>query len=200
MSINIQGEMYTGFIDYDRAKLQNKPVDVWIDWLQYRINLILISPLDYFFDRQSPLFKCLNHEDSSTTLAGLTVILCAVDALGAFKAGSSANPGNFRTWIEKYMPKWDTSSPLSNRDIKEWLYDELRCGLAHQLSVKKGGAEWINNIIEEPSAGDIKIDPEAFYTDFKDGVQKYFDDVRNDATTNLKSYFHNRFRSTLINP
>jgi hypothetical protein len=49
----IDNQPYTGWIDYDRDDLK-KHEDHWIPWLEERLQMILIRPLDRVLHRGSP--------------------------------------------------------------------------------------------------------------------------------------------------
>lgn len=198
MSITLGGITYQGFIDYDRRQLKAAPPAIWIDWLHHRLDLVLIRPLDAIFVPAAPHHTAVNTTDMTFFLAGTTLIACAIEGLGHFLTNSDEAGRSFREWIERYMTRWD--NPPGIPGLKNWLWTDVRNGLAHQLGFKSGGVEGhsTQSVASVSADGQIEMNPDEFYADFKMSVAKYFADVRTDAT--LRVPFEARFRSTFLTP
>ncbi len=80
----------------------------------------------------------------------------------------------------------------SGKDLTKWLYHAMRCGLVHQFSIKDGG---IDLQTEEHYVidGSIVVNPVKFYTDFKQGVNIYFDALGRDENIKLRKNFSKTF-------
>lgn len=196
------GKKVSGFIDYDRKVLKDASTDDWIYWVEYRLGLILLKPMDAFFTETSPYHDKINAGDKTFFLAGVTVILCTIEAMGTFYTGccgSGASGFSYKKWISKYMPGWTGKAP-SGLSITEWLWDSARCGLAHQLGFKTGGIEAYGRKPPKwcEDKDGIKINPDAFYGDFKAGVQQFFQDLRKKSNDDLRSKFKSRFEFNFL--
>ncbi len=195
MPITINGTQFQGFIDYDRSLLRAASDDVWIAWLEYRVYLVLIDPLDEVFPHNAPHHGVVNAGDKTFFLAGVTLICCAIEGLGHFKTGNSKEGLSFLAWLQHYMPKWNTS--VGGRSLPDWLWKDARNGLAHQLGFKSGGIQAVGSAVATTLPdSQIEMDPDKFYADFKSGVAQFFADLRTDAA--LRTTFGTRFKDTFL--
>jgi hypothetical protein len=188
----IDSQPYTGWIDYDRDDLK-KHEDRWIPWLEERLQMILIRPLDRILHRDSPDHGCGHGDGMSLALGLLTLVLCAVEALGALMCGgSNGNKAMFCKWIEKYMLDWN--------GLKGWLYGEARCGMAHALGIENGGIEVDLREKWKPMGSSFVMNHYMFYADFKEGAVKFFDELRRSSEHDdeLWKNFKCRFESTFL--
>jgi hypothetical protein len=197
MSLAIEGQDYTGFIDYDRAKLKTATVDARILWLEYRIKKVLIEPLDQVFPPNAPCHQAVNQGDKTFNLCGITLVACAIEGLGHFMTGQSDQNGDsFKAWLMRYMSNWNQTT-ANGVPIRSWLWDSARNGLAHQLTFKRGGTGCHGGKrFVELGDGQIEMDPFVFYDDFKAGVTLFCHDLKNNA--NIQTNFETRFRTTLL--
>jgi hypothetical protein len=94
------------------------------------------------------------------------------------------------------MNAWNVSTP-TGASVVDWLWTDVRNGLAHQLSFKTGGTECNpgQRFLERPDL-QIEMDPFAFYEDFKNGVNSFFNDLKTDPA--MHAAFDRRFRTTLL--
>jgi len=194
--MNIEGHEYTGFIDYDRVALKKASVNVWTEWLHFRLRNVLIGPLDKVFPPDSPYHTQLTQGSQTFSLCGVTLVACAIEALGGLLLGQQlASGGSFKAWLKQYMPEWYAMTPLRVK-ISDWLWDDARNGLAHQLAFKSGGTESNGQRFVEAKDGQIQMDPFMFYSDFKIGVGRFFEDI--EKNKKVRSGFEVRFQETFL--
>ena len=130
----------------------------------------------------------------SFTVSGFTLILCAIEALGHFLSGSSTPGESFKQWVEEYMESWACDSKLV-----DWLWDAARCGMAHQFSLKRPGLEWDVKGRYEKVDGGYRVQPETFFRDFQDGVDRYFADLAAaEEGSTLRRDFENWFEKAYL--
>lgn len=197
MSISIKGHNYSGFIDYDREALKKASLETRILWLEYRVTKVLIGPLDQFFPPEGPVHTIVNEGDRTFNLSGVTLVACAIEALGHFLTGNPEDNGvSFKRWIKIFMPEWHKTA-ANGVKIQDWLWESARNGMAHQLAFKTGGTE-VNKGQRFVVSNDdqIQMDPFIFYADFKVGVGQYFGKLKN--TVELQTPFESRFMNTLL--
>jgi hypothetical protein len=192
----IEGQDYTGFIDYDRDTLRRATVNAKILWLEYRVGKVLIDPLDQLFPPNSPCHQTVNQGDRTFNLCGVTLVACAIEGHGHFLTGHDRAGDSFRDWLKKYMAPWDATT-ANGTSVVEWLWTSTRNGLAHQLGFKSGGTDAHSGqrFFELPD-GQIEIDPFIFYDDFKAGVARFFNDLKNAPA--MQNAFNARFTATFL--
>lgn len=192
---------YTGFLPRDRERLRTESVDDWARWLDMRLNMIVIRPMDTFFKQDAPLHDRVNSGERTFYLAGITIILCTIEALGGLSTNEEHNSKKFKKWLGSYMHRWSVST-AKGVCLADWLWDSARNGLAHQLGFKNGGVEGYAtapDTCREDEYG-IHINPDAFYDDFKKGVQTFLADVRNPVKTELRKQFEQGFQRCFLLP
>ncbi len=197
MPISIKGYDYSGFIDYDREALKKASVETRILWLEYRVKKVLIGPLDQFFPPEGPGYKIVNEGDHTFNLCGVTLVACAIEALGHFMTGKQDDNGDsFKYWLRHLMPDWHKTAANGVR-IQDWLWDSARNGMAHQLAFKSGGTEAHDDKkFVVGKEGQIEMNPFLFYADFKVAVDRYFEALKKNVE--LQTPFESRFMNTLL--
>jgi len=195
--MNIEGTEYTGFIDYDRVALKKASLQAKILWLEYRVKKVLIDPLDQLLPPDAPCHKQVNDGDRTFNLCGVTLVACAIEGLGHFLTGDPDETGaSFKAWVITYMPDWDKITP-NNCRVRDWLWTSARNGMAHQLTFTSGGTECNGGQrFVEKRDGQIEMDPFLFYSDFKAGVGRFFQNLK--ANGKMQTAFQGRFMSTLL--
>lgn len=194
--MNIEGTDYTGFIDYDRVKLKKAKLTAQILWLEYRVNKVLIAPLDQILPPAAPCHNQVNSGDRTFNLCGVTLVACAIEGLGHFLTGTPDEGASFKAWVIKYMPDWDKGTTNGMR-VRDWLWESARNGMAHQLAFSNGGTECHGGQrFVEKGDGQIEMDPFIFYEDFKTGVGRFFQDLK--ANVKMHTAFQTRFMNTLL--
>ena len=195
---NIEGVDYTGFIDYDRTKLGKASPEAKIIWLEYRLQKVLIDPLDQIHLPTAPCHNQVNAGDQTFYLCSVTLIACAIEGVGHFLTGKEdTNGDSFKAWLARYMPDWYKKTATWN--IQDWLWKSARNGLAHQLAFTNGGIECNGSQrFVEKADGQIQMDPNLFYEDFKKGVGDFFQELKSKKYDKMNTAFKNRFESTLL--
>jgi hypothetical protein len=98
------------------------------------------------------------------------------------------NRERFYAFIEKYMKPWGAVSPMGTATLKAILWDHFRNGIAHGFCIEHGG---IDNKADTPpgwrvvtdasgTATHLEIGPNAFFRDFRRGVDLFFEEVKTD--------------------
>jgi hypothetical protein len=195
--MNIEGTLYTGFIDYDRVRLRTATPSARIRWLEYRVEKVLIGPLDQILPPAAACHNQVNAAGNTFNLCGVTLVACAIEGLGHFLTGRDDNNGaSFKAWVTRYMPQWNKRTPNGVR-VNDWLWDSARNGLAHQLAFKTGGTEDNGGLpYEEKRDGQIQMNPFRFYADFKTGVGLFFREL--ETNVSMQTAFEARFMNTLL--
>jgi len=191
---------YTGWIHLDRLRLTKATLPERIDWFEYRVNLVAISPLAHILDTQ------ITADPDSSALLIAGVSLCsAIEATGKFITGTQTpagkpipNNARFKRFVTEYM-----SPDLSRLRIGSPLYmaiiwDDFRNGLAHGFAVRGGG---FNGNRGGPyfgvnPDGSLNVNPAVFFDDFVQGFQRYISDVR--AGGSKLPMFRNMFEAVFI--
>lgn len=173
----------TYLADYD--DLSNRSVDEKIDWLHKRVAKIFVTPVQRFISSD-------NHD---LAIGVMTLICCAIEALGHFKNGridknkfKGSDKEDFQEFICKYTPKAST--------ISDELYEHFRCGLAHAFVIEKGGIEGeIEGLYKKEKRKETfyEINPWKLFKLLENGIEKYFKDLRDQQRTQLRENFLNRF-------
>jgi hypothetical protein len=149
---NIDGHEYTLLRDYDRGKYQYLTFKGKVAYLKDRVEFILLAPCKLALD--------------TPTQSALGLVLTT-----AICAGISAASMDRR--IQKRILKLNVS-------WADWLYTDVRCGLAHEFTIPRGGIEESSKYIEEKSYGP-EICPKQLLQDFASGWSRYLTDVERDG-------------------
>jgi hypothetical protein len=209
---------FTLFYDYDQLENQNLSKltpDGKIEWFQYRMEVVFLSPIRKLFDRQSDVHKQLNSSPYSEwpwnafITAAFSILLNGVEALGSFlpyskkfvnesKRNRSKNYYRFREFICKYMGDWNTNitgTSYKSSYLPEILWDHFRNGIAHAFVIEGGGIEYDTDPTNKWKikwGRYLEIEPIRFFEDFLKGLNSFFKDVKG----NQRMYFLNRFKET----
>ena len=209
----IEGEEFTLYYDYDQLEHQRlaKLTDGGkIEWFRLRMQFVFLQPLDRLYKVKSPAFRELNstkasdHPHRSFVIASFSLLLNGVEALGSFLTPPNTNNWErFHRFIELYMKPWDvtvTKSPMgATKGMKTILWTHFRNGIAHGFCIDRGGIDneadcsrWRVLCDEQGKPARLEIGPNAFYRDFRAGVDKFFDDMKN--RKRCRQVFLARFR------
>lgn len=128
----------------------------------------------------------------------VSLILNGMEALGSLLTNAmSTKHTNFNTFVNKYMPGWNTmiSSPHhGSKSLADILWKSYRNGLAHCFAILHAGIEDVPDPDKyHISSGVVQIDAWKLFDDLQVAVSKMFHDVRNDVPT--KKQFLRRFDS-----
>lgn len=184
----IDGHEYTLYKDYDRGNYHLLNFGGKITYLDEHVKLILINPLD----------KIMPDLLSNTLgLIATTAICAGISAASTHLRGERTTGQDKQTFIEfvtKYMDPRLQQQAVSGMTWAEWLYSDMRCGLAHCFTIDSGGIEvQVNKYLKIKSSGP-EINPHDFLKDFSQGWNKYLAVVRKDGQGNgLGVLFEKRF-------
>lgn len=173
----------TYLADYD--DLSDRTIDEKIEWLHKRITKIFIAPIDRFI-------KSDNHD---LAIGVMTLICCAIEALGHFKNGRTdknkfkgSDKEDFRKFISEYIPE---AGIISSK-----LYKYFRSGLAHAFVIEKGGIEGeIEGLYKKERRKQVfyEVNPWKLFELLKNGTENYFKNLKDKNRTKLRKNFKNRF-------
>ena len=173
----------------ERDDLSRLTDDEKIDWLEGRIHRILVMPLREM-RRHGRASQRGAGEDSISywNLSIVTLICSGIEALGHHlhgrKAVRSGSVRDFGEFIDAYMPEY---SP-----VKEQVYGDFRCGLAHSLVTRRGSIEErLARPYSRDRRGHLRLDLDRFFQGFVVAVENYFVNVRENS--DLRQRFADRF-------
>jgi len=202
----IEGYDCTLFYDYDCYRdmiLPKLTDDGKIKWLELRMRMIFLRPLEVLFDRNSSAFHELESpsQDGSPrtiTLMAVSLLMNGIEALGSFLTNlKSMKKENFCAFMDQFMPDWtcQISSPQHGKQpvsLSKILWDDYRNGLAHSFAIGGAGVDAVQGKDKFKIDGNtLQIDIWKFFSDFKLAVDKMFSDVSASGTS--RSHFLSRF-------
>jgi hypothetical protein len=172
--ITIDGINWTLFKDYDKPNYIYLSLQGKIEYLEKRVQLILIDPLEEI--KQRSLAKSTSEY---YWLCLVTLVCCGIEATGAYLVGrdrkgikkKGENFKAFKMFINQYMPIY---KPYVN-DL--WKY--FRNGLAHGFCIVKGGIELgLSNPAQRDVNIGIQINADEFFDNFKKGFSNYIAHIK----------------------
>jgi hypothetical protein len=193
---HIEGKNFTLYYDYDQLRdgnLTHLSEDGKIDWLRLRMQFVFLEPIERLFTAKSPAYRELNSTKPddlparSFVIASFSLLLNGIEALGSFLTPKGAgNKQRFYAFIDKYMKPWGAATPMGT--LKAILWDHFRNGIAHGFCIEHGG---IDNEADIPPGWRVvrdgsgmktylEIGPNAFFRDFRMGVDLFFEEVKTD--------------------
>jgi hypothetical protein len=172
--VQIDGKAWKLFKDYDKPHYSYLSPTGKIEYLEKRVQLILIDPLEEI--KQKVL---ANSTTEYYWLCIITLVCCGIEATGgyligrdqriAFKKGTS--PKAFKEFVRRYMPDY-------NAYVHD-LWKFFRNGLAHGFCIQKGGIELnLPNPAQRNTNIGVQINGDEFFDKFKTGFFKYADDLK----------------------
>ncbi len=211
---HIEGKDFTLNYDYDQlrdCKLSELTDNGKIEWFRLRMKFVFLEPLSCLYQGKTTAYRALNSTKPgdlparSFVIASFSVLLNGIEALGSFLTASDDNNVRFYTFIRKYMNSWDAPVPALDptANLKKILWKDFRNGIAHGFRIQAGG---IDNEADTPPGWRVvtntgpsgsmskrlEIGPNAFFGDFKTGVDCFFADVGNDPS--VRATFLTRFQ------
>jgi len=201
----IQGTEFSLFWDKDREMLRDLPFSGRVEWLEKRIDQILIGPL-----------KALEMvEKQRYVWLAVTELICAgIESLAGFY-GDGRHPTNtdpdvspFCRFVHRFM-HGDFSRTAESISEGSWTYCEhlhkyFRGGLDHGFGIEWGGLwhdgeDGTHGYLRPAADGKgIAIDPRKLLDDFCLATQKYFSALRWEGEKSLiGENFQNRFNRML---
>lgn len=160
-----------------------------VEWLEGRIHRILITPLR----EMRRLGRGVPRGDGDPAsafwnLAIVTLICSGIEALGHHlhgrKAVRSGSVRDFQEFIDTYMPDY--------APVKEEIYGDFRCGLAHSLVTRRGSVEErLGRPYLRDRRGHLRLDLDRLFQAFVAAVEGYFVALR--ERPDLRDRFVERF-------
>jgi len=185
----IDGHEYTLLRDYDKSKYQHLSFNGKVTYLSARVELILLRPC-------KSAMSAAAVEDGGTGLILTTGICAMISAASTFLKGTQTSGQDKQAFLEfigKYMPCLNDTIRSLGITWAEWLYRDVRCGLAHGFTIERGGIENGLNYLEETQHGP-EISLSRLLEDFAKGWSNYLADVERDGPNNgLGQLFQRRF-------
>ncbi|NWG04886.1 MAG: hypothetical protein HXY44_18690 [Syntrophaceae bacterium] len=172
--IQIDGRDWTLFKDYDKPNYIYLSLHGKIDYLEKRVQLILIDPLEEI--KQRSLTKNTNEY---YWLCLVIMVCCGIEATGAYLVGrdrksikkKGENFRAFKSFINKYMPIY--------KPCLDDLWKYFRNGLAHGFCIVKGGIELgLPNPVQRDANIGVQINADEFFDNFKKGFFNCIKDLR----------------------
>jgi hypothetical protein len=187
--MDIDGVSYTLLKDYDKGKYKHLTFCGKVSYLDARVARILINPCR----------EAMNSESKGDLGLILATAVCAgISAASTFLHGQRAPRGKdkqyFLKFVRRYMnPVLQNIGP-SRKTWATWLYEHVRCGLAHSFAVETGGIEYeVSSYVDLKPYGP-EVDPSQLLEDFARGWQAYLRDVRHGGVSSaLGASFDCRF-------
>lgn len=188
----IDGWQFKLLRDEDQGNFHRLSFGGKVTYLERRVDGILISPCRVAM------------VDAIATDIGLilvTAICAGISAAATFLKGTRARRGGedeqfFADFINQYMhPVLMSPGPTGRSNWAQWLYKDVRSGLAHSFTIESGGMKL------QDIGGYVKNDPRrpeihtpTLLGDFERGWLRYLADVRSGGeTSDLGQQFRRRF-------
>jgi len=188
-SLNIDGFGFTLLADYDKGKYRHLSFDGKITYLDERVQKILIRPCR----------EAMTSAIQTDLGLILTTAICAgISAAGTFLRGKRARRRGedrkfFVGFVRKYMDVVRVT-PRPKAGWANWLYTDLRCGLAHSFTIASCGIEFEAAGYAERKAYGLELNPRELLEDFARAWSKYVDHIRRIGPRHgLGAKFENRF-------
>jgi hypothetical protein len=189
--MKIDGHEFRLLRDYDRGQYKYLSFKGKAEYLENRVKLILIDPC-------RTAMKAAAVQDAGLGFILTTGICAMVSAAGTFLMGGRAPKGkdkkSFVDFVHAYMDP-DLQDVISSYGMTwaDWLYDDVRCGLAHGFVIHVGGIEINAKYLEIKPCGP-EICCQQLLEDFAQGWGRYLVDVRRDGKgIGLGTLFERRF-------
>ena len=159
-----------------------------IDWLEGRVHRILITPLREMRRLGRGAGRVAEPAGAFWNLAIVTLICSGIEALGHHlhgrKAVRSGSVRDFQEFVETFMSDY---APVKNE-----IYGDFRCGLAHSLVTRRGSIEEkLGRPFLKDRRGHLRLDLDRFFQGFVVAVESYFMALRESA--DLRRRFADRF-------
>jgi hypothetical protein len=185
--MEIERQDFTGFVDYDRNKLNKLTYFGQIEYFAFRVKKVFLAPLEQILNKVQ---MHISDEECSYTIVFGVLICSGIDAFSGFLCGKQPGRPDFCCFCQKYLnKKWIKKRPAKYCPEKQQymvlLRDNFRNGLSHGFAVKEGGFESHRRnlpYINETAHG-VQVNPIKLFNDFNNAINKYLDDLRKDGET-----------------
>lgn len=196
----IEGHDCTLFYDYDcyqNGVLKKLSPNGKIEWLERRMNMIFLEPMKTLTDRNSDIFKALEHpgRPSTAMLMVVSLLLNGMEALGSFLTENDEGLPNknylrFDAFVKRYLTNWTmnvTTKQHGTKQLSDILWKSYRNGLAHSFAILNAGIEPdANGGTHHINSDVIQIDAWKLFDDLQNGITQLFKDVRADPVAQKK--------------
>lgn len=186
-----------GWKDYDEQVLKREglPLTDKVEYLRFRLRMVIFDPLDNVFLNSAPHHSVVNGPGMSFFFIGTTIICCCIESLGGFiLARGGGSRKRFKEFLEKYLPDWAVHSPAGVY-VPDWLWENLRNALAHSLLIDNGGLENLGTFrFRDKGQKKLEVHAELLYTDLKNAVEVFFADILRDPNSDVARNFEKHFK------
>jgi len=210
MSIEIQGNAFTGFPGRDFNNLRLLDFQGRIQWVRFRYESFFLDT----FDRIVALEK-----ESYIWLCVVNLLTSAIEALAHFEFDDARGMTRFARFVERYLgPEYRLPLQLNDAPgartpaaitAAEHLYKYFRSGLAHSFCIEWGGLlhreDGAPAYVFETAVGPfgekaLGISPRDLVADFRRGVETYFQTLEQRQGHELETIqFNRRFEEVYLN-
>ncbi len=172
----IDGHDYGLFKDYDTGKYKHLTFNGKVTYLDARVEKILIAPCR----------EAMKTPGNDLGLILATAVCAGVSAASTFYKGQRARRGGedkefFTDFVTHYM-RLPHQKPEPGVSWVDWLYKDVRCGLAHNFTIMSGGIEYeVSPAYTEIKKYGPEVEPRELLRDFAEGWSRYLSDVRGDG-------------------
>ncbi len=175
----------TYYSDYDSdSGVKLLSTDAKIDYLEKRINKILISPIQAFFSFRKP----------DSPIWDLNMGICALICEGITGLSTYADKGTDYERIKSFFEKFMYPHDSGKSTYTELIWQDVRCQLSHGFHIRKARIETDpTKHFTLDSKHRLIIDLESFFDDFKKGCHLYFSTLKQTSSQKLRYFFEERF-------
>ncbi len=198
----IEREAVSGFVDHDYEKIKNFSIKGRIGWFQYRYKKILFCPIQSIKNITEKSKNSLESSHVSIFTIVMMSICVAIDLLGGFLKGRVTSTDykgrDFKSFVRKYLDKKNEYAKCPYEDISKFsdlLYHKFRCGLAHNLAIKKCGFGYGDKYFRKE--GDLYyVSVDRLFKDLKQAFYQYISDIK--VKKSIRYKFNKRFKYIFI--
>jgi hypothetical protein len=186
----IDGHEYTLLRDRDQGNYKHLSFEGKVTYLDLRVNGILVSPC------QTEMKRAIG---TNTGLILVTAICAGISAASTFMGGKQPRKRGearqfFLYFVEVYMPNLAVSVPGGSETWAEWLWRDVRSGLAHSFTIETGGMKLESAPYIRMANHGPEIHAPTLLREVADGWRQYLNDVRKDGQSGpLGKNFADRF-------
>ena len=168
--------------------------DETVAWFRKRFEKVVARPL-----REVRSLGRDNEAIWDLNLCVVTIICCAIEALGSFYQPNARDSVAFSHFVRAFMdPKHRERAAADGRTYAKILYGQFRCGLAHGFSIE--GHEVATRpdeyIVEDH--GSVSIDLWTLFEDLERAFDRYL--ARVDSHKRVRQKFLERFDELFVDP
>jgi hypothetical protein len=204
MPIIIDGYKFYGFIDHDYRSLLALKEQDRIEWFEYRYKKILFNPIRNIraITIDKKMKPLLESDEVSIYTIVLMSICVGIDLLAGFFAGAERDAvrSDFISFVDEYLDQnneYDKCRYKPKDKFSELLYFQLRCGLAHNLAIKKVGFTYGRKyFVFSKKDKAYYVSVERLFEDFQQVFAEYLKDVKKNPS--LMAKFNRRFNYVFI--